>query len=146
MNRIFKITTSIICILLLVLLSAVNAFAHSGRTDKYGGHKDNKNASGLGRYHYHCGGYSAHLHESGYCPYTDVFPSDIEISSEKNTLKLGEKLSVSATVYPHDACSKKVTWSSSDSSVATVKNGVITAKNTVLPQLLQKPLMVKQTP
>lgn len=43
--------------------------AHSGRTDKYGGHKDNKNVSGLGSYHYHCGGNPAHLHENGFCPY-----------------------------------------------------------------------------
>lgn len=44
--------------------------AHSGRTDSNGGHHDNKNKSGLGSYHYHCGGYPAHLHENGVCPYT----------------------------------------------------------------------------
>lgn len=44
-------------------------YAHSGRTDANGGHRDNKNASGLGSYHYHCGGYPAHLHENGVCPY-----------------------------------------------------------------------------
>ena len=26
--------------------------------------------SGLGSYHYHCGGYPAHLHTNGVCPYT----------------------------------------------------------------------------
>lgn len=46
------------------------AEAHSGRTDSHGGHKDNKNKSGLGSYHYHCGGYSAHLHPDGVCPYS----------------------------------------------------------------------------
>lgn len=45
------------------------AEAHSGRTDRYGGHRDNKNKSGLGSYHYHCGGHPAHLHENGICPY-----------------------------------------------------------------------------
>lgn len=49
----------------------LTAEAHSGRTDKYGGHKDNKNVSGLGYYHYHCGGNPAHLHENGICPYAD---------------------------------------------------------------------------
>lgn len=44
------------------------AEAHSGRTDRYGGHRDNKNKSGLGSYHYHCGGHPAHLHENGVCP------------------------------------------------------------------------------
>lgn len=43
--------------------------AHSGRTDSSGGHRDNKNKSGLGSYHYHCGGYPAHLHTNGVCPY-----------------------------------------------------------------------------
>lgn len=45
--------------------------SHGGRTDGAGGHRDNKNASGLGSYHYHCGGYPAHLHKNGVCPYTD---------------------------------------------------------------------------
>lgn len=47
----------------------MEAQAHSGRTDASGGHRDNKNASGLGSYHYHCGGYPAHLHPNGVCPY-----------------------------------------------------------------------------
>ena len=48
----------------------IEAEAHQGRTDSSGGHKDNKNKSGLGYYHYHCGGYPAHLHENGICPYS----------------------------------------------------------------------------
>ena len=51
----------------LVLVSE----AHSGRTDSRGGHKDNKNKSGLGSYHYHCGGHPAHLHPNGVCPYAN---------------------------------------------------------------------------
>ena len=50
----------------------MEAEAHSGRTDSHGGHKDNKNKSGLGSYHYHCGGYPAHLHPDGVCPYTST--------------------------------------------------------------------------
>lgn len=42
--------------------------AHSGRTDSRGGHRDNRNRSGLGSYHYHHG-YPAHLHTGGVCPY-----------------------------------------------------------------------------
>lgn len=47
----------IIVIMLLVVCSMVflnNAFAHSGRTDRRGGHHNWK--SGYGTYHYH-GGY-----------------------------------------------------------------------------------------
>lgn len=48
--------------------------AHQGRTDSSGGHRDNKNKSGLGYYHYHCGGYPAHLHTNG-CPYSNGYSS-----------------------------------------------------------------------
>lgn len=60
-----------VCVLLvcLLLLGAAAGLAHSGRTDSSGGHKDNKNASGLGSYHYHCGGHPPHLHNGGVCPY-----------------------------------------------------------------------------
>lgn len=53
----------------LCMMLSVSAMAHSGRTDSQGGHKDNKNVSGLGSYHYHCGGNPAHLHPDGVCPY-----------------------------------------------------------------------------
>ena len=49
--------------------TSIVAEAHSGRTDASGGHRDNKNKSGLGSYHYHCGGHPAHLPENGVCPY-----------------------------------------------------------------------------
>ncbi len=54
---------------LFIVCSMMPIFAHGGRTDKNGGHKDNNNVSGLGSYHYHCGGYPAHLHTGGVCPY-----------------------------------------------------------------------------
>lgn len=62
-------------ILILLIIFAVcfvfvfNAYAHKGKTDSNGGHRDNNNVSGLGSYHFHCGGYPAHLHTNG-CPYT----------------------------------------------------------------------------
>lgn len=61
-----------VAIYLTLMLSALPALAcaHSGRTDASGGHKDNKNKSGLGSYHYHCGGHPAHLHSGGVCPYS----------------------------------------------------------------------------
>jgi len=46
------------------------AYAHSGKTDANGGHKDSKNVSGLGKYHYHHGK-EAHLHIDGLCPFED---------------------------------------------------------------------------
>lgn len=65
-----KIFISILIMLFISFYMGSVCFAHSGRTDKNGGHKDNKNASGLGSYHYHCGGHPAHLHQNGVCPYS----------------------------------------------------------------------------
>lgn len=61
--------------------TVITAEAHSGRTDSRGGHKDNKNKSGLGSYHYHCGGYPAHLHENGVCPYTSTARTETTTTS-----------------------------------------------------------------
>ena len=74
---------ALIAILTLVLCLAVplGAGAHSGRTDANGGHKDNKNVSGLGSYHYHCGGHEAHLHPNGVCPYASSASSSSSGSS-----------------------------------------------------------------
>lgn len=70
-----KIEKTIIAILIAMPLTTQLAFAHGGRTDSKGGHKDNKNVSGLGLYHYHCGGYPAHLHDNGVCPYKNTSTS-----------------------------------------------------------------------
>ena len=69
-------------ILLVCLACFFGAFAHSGRTDANGGHRDNYNQSGLGSYHYHCGGYPAHLHTNGYCPYRSYSSSSYSSSSD----------------------------------------------------------------
>ncbi len=68
---------------LSIAISPLSSLAHSGRTDGSGGHRDNKNKSGLGSYHYHCGGYEAHLHNNGVCPYNS--------SAKKTTTKTVNK-------------------------------------------------------
>ena len=65
-----KVFSAVIFSVLLVLcISVMFASAHGGKTDSRGGHRDNNNVSGLGSYHYHCGGHPAHLHTNGACPY-----------------------------------------------------------------------------
>ena len=68
MRMLQKIKIMFEVFIFLIIFSTVT-FAHSGRTDSNGGHKDKNNVSGLGGYHYHCGGYPAHLHTNGVCPY-----------------------------------------------------------------------------
>ena len=72
---------SIIIITVSIISISLNAYTHSGRTDSNGGHKDNKNKSGLGSYHYHCGGHPAHLHKNGVCPYASGSSSSQSSSS-----------------------------------------------------------------
>ena len=64
-----KAILSVFSVILLIMFFVITACAHPGRTDSKGGHKDNENQSGLGGYHYHCGGYQAHLHSEDGCPY-----------------------------------------------------------------------------
>ena len=141
-----------ILVLLLVfcLLFSSICFAHSGRTDSSGGHKDNKNASGLGSYHYHCGGYPAHLHTGGVCPYTgggsisssstsssssssstttktvQKNVTSIKVSDTSVELKVGESFEVTAEALPSTAEDKTLTWESNDETIAVVDSGEIT--------------------
>ena len=73
---------------LLFALSPAVALAHSGRTDASGGHRDNKNKSGLGSYHYHCGGNPPHLHTGGVCPYAKKSSSS-DAGSKKTAASAG---------------------------------------------------------
>ena len=67
MKRIISVLMAIVAI---VVCMGNYTYAHSGRIDANGGHRDNNNKSGLGPYHYHCGGHPAHLHTNGVCPYS----------------------------------------------------------------------------
>ncbi len=142
--------------LFMFLLSCI-ATAHSGRTDGSGGHRDGQNRSGLGSYHYHCGGHPPHLHNGGVCPYDPSDPEQeepsenlfeslfidddpvdppirvtgIKISSPKgDSLYVGEEITLSATISPKDADNKTISWQSSDPHIASVDSrGKVTAKN-----------------
>lgn len=78
-------------------LMVITVEAHGGRTDANGGHKDSKNVSGLGTYHYHCGGYPAHLHENGVCPYTSTNVSKDTQSAVDNSSNTSVNTSSVAT-------------------------------------------------
>ncbi len=83
-------------ILLTIMMIPATLFAHGGRTDSSGGHKDNKNKSGLGSYHYHCGGYPAHLHSNGVCPYSS---SSSNTSSNSSSSKNSTSTTKSTPTY-----------------------------------------------
>lgn len=58
---------------------------------------------------------------------TTVPVESISLEPAHLTLAVGGKQTLTATVLPEDATSKKVIWSSSDATVATVSNGTVTA-------------------
>lgn len=112
----YKSKKIVIVISICILLGAMCniTFAHSGRTDSNGGHKDNKNKSGLGSYHYHCGGHPAHLHTNGVCPYSS--------SSSKTTKKSTKTNSKSSSSSSSSTSSTKSTSSTTYSSGETKKS------------------------
>lgn len=57
-----------------------------------------------------------------------VSSKTITLDSEKATLYSGEALTLKAEITPEDVTNKNIIWTSSDESVATVVDGVVTAK------------------
>ena len=55
---------------------------------------------------------------------------NIALSENTLVLDVGKKAVIKANIEPADATNKKVEWISTDDSVATVKNGTVTAKST----------------
>ena len=58
---------------------------------------------------------------------TTVAVADVSLNKNTSTLTVGDMETLTATVNPGDATDKTVTWSSSDTDVATVENGVVRA-------------------
>ena len=53
----------------------------------------------------------------------------VTLDRDEITMKIGEVVTLIATVTPDDAANKNVTWSSTKSTVASVSNGKVTAKS-----------------
>lgn len=161
---------------LIVISFPITAFAHSGRTDSQGGHRDNKNKSGLGSYHYHHG-YPAHLHDGGVCPYSSGNTSSGNASSSntgsqnnssQSSLYTKPSPSISITNYPetlnvgdtsgieysisnveNDSCSLK----SSDSNIIKVNSdntltavGIGSAQITIKASGVEKTITIEVKP
>ena len=60
---------------------------------------------------------------------TAIVPVDgVSLDQSEINLKIGETQALTATVTPENATDKTVTWASSDATIATVQDGVITAQ------------------
>lgn len=109
----------ILLTLLIIITSTfigINSYAHSGRTDSSGGHKDNQNKSGLGSYHYHCGGNPAHLHTNGVCPYSSSSSSNKSSTSSSSSSK-----SSSSSSSTSETTSSNTKLTSTSTTPATIE-------------------------
>ena len=60
----------------------------------------------------------------------DILVTNISLNATSATMSVGETKQLTATISPSNATNKSVTWSTSNSSVATVSSsGLVTAKN-----------------
>ena len=60
-------------------------------------------------------------------PSTTVAVKSVTLNKTSATLSIGNSTTIVATVNPDNATNKTITWTSSDTKIATVSNGVVTA-------------------
>ena len=66
--------------------------------------------------------------ECGYTMSADKKASEITLNSNKEVLLIGDTVTLTATVFPNTAENKTVNWTSLDTNIATVVDGVVTAR------------------
>ena len=120
MKKYIKKIVSVLIIILSILSIQISVYSHSGRTDANGGHRDNKNKSGLGSYHYHCGGHPAHLHPNGVCPYSSSSQSSTSSSESSSSASSGFSSGSSSTSGSSSSSSSSSTTTTSMPSTIEV--------------------------
>ena len=138
-----KRIVSILLIIISIISIEINSYAHSGRTDANGGHRDNQNKSGLGSYHYHCGGYPAYLHTNGACPYSSSKKNASSSSSSgksstsgspqtkssgsSSSLSKSSTSNLSSATIPSDVAVAEIKINESDESLEIGQSKILTA-------------------
>ena len=113
-----KLKLIALTITISIFSNSLTAFAHPGKIDSSGGHKDNKNASGLGSYHYHHG-MGPHLHPGGVCEFTTNSNNEASVNQGKAHTEQLEKDKGYDQGYNDSLVEKPSTPSSSSSSFST---------------------------
>ncbi len=102
----------------------------NGNTYTYQAHTSAHNYEG-GRYETHIYAYDKYGNHACYILNEVNVPIEVQsVSLSGHSLSFegtGKSQTLSATVYPSSATDKTITWSSSDTAVATVSNGKVTA-------------------
>ncbi len=58
---------------------------------------------------------------------SEILPTEVTLNQEDAMIEVGSQLTLTATVLPENATNQTVTWTTTNSTVATVNNGVVTA-------------------
>lgn len=58
-----------------------------------------------------------------------ILARSVSLSETSKTIKIGDSFTLTATVSPYNTTNKTIQWSSSNSNVASVDNGVVQARN-----------------
>lgn len=64
-----------------------------------------------------------------YWTQTTIAVTSVSLDKSTATIAVGKSVTLSATVSPSNASNKTITWSTNNSSVATVSNGTVTGKS-----------------
>ena len=107
-----------LCLAITLVFTPVSSLSHGGRTDSSGGHRDNKNKSGLGGYHYHHGA-GPHLHKNGVCPYS---AKNVNNTSKSNSSKVQANKSIQKKLNELGYDSGKVDGILGDKSKKAIKD------------------------
>ena len=121
MKKYIKKIVSVLIIILSILSIQISIYSHSGRTDANGGHRDNKNKSGLGSYHYHCGGHPAHLHPNGVCPYSSSSQSSTSSSESSSSASSGSSSGSSSSSTSESSSSSSSSSTTTTSIPSTIE-------------------------
>jgi len=57
----------------------------------------------------------------------DISVTGVSLNQTSATLEVGQNFTLTATIFPENATNQNLTWTSSDNTIATVANGVVTA-------------------
>ena len=69
----------------------------------------------------------ANLFVSLLFPLLEIFVQEVSLNLQNISLEIGETATLVAVITPNNATNKNVIWSSEDSSIASVDNGIVTA-------------------
>ncbi|MBO4855167.1 Ig-like domain-containing protein [Candidatus Saccharibacteria bacterium] len=58
-----------------------------------------------------------------------IEPTSVKLNKTSATIEVGKTVSLTATILPSNATNKTITWSTSNSTVATIVNGVVTGRS-----------------